>query len=90
MLRVTQVEPLDDSHLRLKFSDGVVREIDCGFLMRGTLGEPLRDPHYFREVRVDDESRTIVWPNGLDPSPELLHDYQPADATGDSPEPAVA
>ena len=24
---------------------------------------------YFRQVRVDDEARTIVWPNGLDPDP---------------------
>jgi hypothetical protein len=90
MLRVRHVEPLDDSRLRLEFSDGVIREIDCSFLMRGTLGEPLRDPDYFRQVRVDDESRTIMWPNGLDPSPELLHDYEPADAAGGSPERAAA
>lgn len=82
MLRVTAVEPLDDVRLRLEFSDGAVREIDCSFLMRGTLGEPLRNPDYFRQVRVDEESRTVVWPNGLDPSPELLHDYEPADAAG--------
>ncbi len=81
MLRVTHVELLDDSHLRVHFNDGVIREIDCRFLMHGTLGEPLRDPNYFRQVRVDEESRTIIWPNGLDPSPELLHDHQPADPT---------
>ena len=80
MLRVTHVEPFDDSHLRVQFNDGVIREIDCRFLMRGTLGEPLRDPDYFRQVRVDEESRTIIWPNGLDPSPELLHDHEPAAA----------
>ena len=75
MLHVTQVEPLGDALLRVQFSDGVVREIDCSFLMHGTLGEPLRDPDYFRQVRVDEDSRTVVWPNGLDPSPELLHDH---------------
>lgn len=82
-LRVTHVEPLDDSRLRLQFSDGVAREVDCSFLMRGTLGEPLRDPGFFRRVRIDEELRTIVWPNGLDPSPELLHDYVPVDVAGD-------
>ncbi|MGH2856500.1 MAG: hypothetical protein ACRDMJ_03340, partial [Solirubrobacteraceae bacterium] len=51
-----------------------VRDIDCAFLLRGTLGEPLKDLAYFRQVRVDEESRTIAWPNGLDPAPELLHD----------------
>ncbi len=29
---------------------------------------------YFRQVRVDEQSRTIVWPNGLDPDPDMLHD----------------
>jgi hypothetical protein len=73
MLRVTDVESLDGYRLRVSFSDGVVRNIDCSFLLRGSLGEQLRDLEYFRQVRVDQEARTIVWPNGLDPAPELLH-----------------
>ncbi|HUN78197.1 MAG TPA: DUF2442 domain-containing protein [Solirubrobacteraceae bacterium] len=73
MLRVISVEPLGEYRLRIAFSDGVSRDVDCAFLLRGTLGEPLRDPDYFRQVRVDDDARTIVWPNGLDPAPELLH-----------------
>ncbi len=79
MLRVIEAEPLEDHQLRVKFNDGLVRDIDCSFLLRGKLGEPLRDPDYFRQVRVDEEARTVVWPNGLDPAPELLHgDYEPA------------
>jgi len=74
MLRVTDVEPLDGYRLRVSFNDGVVRDVDCSFLLRGSLGEPLREREYFRQVRVDPESRTVVWPNGLDPAPELLHD----------------
>jgi hypothetical protein len=31
-----------------------------------------------------------MWPNGLAPSPDLLHDYEPADAAGGSPEPRVS
>jgi len=73
MLRVTKATPLDGYHLRLEFSDGVTREVDCSFLLRGTLGAALRDPEYFRQVRVDKDLRTVGWPNGLDPSPELLH-----------------
>ena len=73
MIRVTAVTPLNPPVLRIAFSDGLIREIDCGFLLHGTLGEPLKDPEYFRQVRVDEELRTIVWPNGLDPAPELLH-----------------
>jgi len=83
MLRVTSVEPLDGYRLRVAFNDGVERDVDCAFLLRGTLGEPLRDPEYFRQVRVDEEARTVVWPNGLDPAPELLHgDYDPAISDG--------
>lgn len=83
MLKVTDVEPLEGHRLRVSFNDGVVREIDCAFLLHGTLGTPLKDLDYFRKVRVDDEARTIVWPNGLDPAPELLHDLPDDLATGD-------
>ena len=81
VLRVTEVEPLDTHRLRVSFNDGVVREVDCSFLLRGALGEPLRDPEFFKQVRVDEEGGTVVWPNGLDPAPELLHgDYEPPSA----------
>ncbi len=82
VLRVTEVQPLDGYRLRIAFNDGVVREVDFADELehaQGTLAEPLRDPAYFRQVRVDEGSRTITWPNGLDPDPEVLHgDHQPA------------
>jgi len=37
------------------------------------MGEPLRDLAVFRQVRVDPELRTIVWPNGFDLDPDVLH-----------------
>jgi Protein of unknown function (DUF2442) len=74
MLRVIKAEPLDGYHLRVTFNDGVVRDVDCAFLLRGTLGGPLRDPHY---VRIDEEARTAVWPNGLDPAPDVLYGEPP-------------
>ena len=82
VLRIIDVQPLENYRLRISFNDGVVRNVDFTSLLHdadGTLAEPLRDPAYFRQVRVDEESRTIVWPNGLDPDPEVLHgDYAPA------------
>lgn len=69
MLRVTGVQPLNGHRLRVSFNDGVVREVDCSFLLSGTLGEALRDASYFVQARVDEEARTVVWPNGLDPPP---------------------
>jgi hypothetical protein len=35
--------------------------------------EPLRDPQYFRQLRVDPELRTIAWPNEADIAPETLY-----------------
>ena len=91
MLRVTHVTPLDGHQLRVEFNDGQIRDIDCTFLLHGTLGDPLRNLEHFRQVRVDEESRTIVWPNGLDPAPELLHgDYEPMNASTSNPRRATA
>ncbi len=61
------VQPSGGYRLRVAFNDGVERDVDCTFLLHGTLGKPLRDPEYFQRVRVDDEARTVVWPNGLIP-----------------------
>jgi hypothetical protein len=91
MLRVIAVTPLEPYHLRVEFNDGVVRDVDCAFLLHGTLGEPLRDPDYFRHVRVDEVLRTVVWPNGLDPAPELLHgDHEPTATSTKDPGRAAA
>lgn len=35
--------------------------------------EPLRDPAYFAQVTVDPELGTVVWPNGADLDPMVLH-----------------
>ena len=36
--------------------------------------EPLRDPAYFRLVRLDETLGTVVWPNGADVAPETLYE----------------
>ncbi len=72
-IRVKSVEVLDDYRLRLSFDDGVVTEVDFADDLWGPMAEPLRDRGYFAKVRVDDESRTVVWPNGYDPDPDVLH-----------------
>ena len=70
--------------MRLLFSDGVVRDIQ--YIRgegRGSMLEPLEDPAYFALVSVDRDARTVVWPNGLDLAPEVLHgDYEPNNELG--------
>ena len=79
MVAVTNVEPLDGYRLRLWFDDGTERAVDLTDDLWGPMAEPLRDPEVFRRVRVDPELRTIVWPNGFDMDPDVLHgDHEPA------------
>ena len=60
--------------LRLRFDDGVEGEVDIGKTVTfDGVFEPLRDPGYFSQVRVDPELGTIVWPNGADLDPLVLH-----------------
>ncbi len=72
--RISSVEPPDGFALRIGFEDGTVRELDLESELWGPVFEPLRqDPQLFREVRVDEELGTIVWPNGADLDPDVLH-----------------
>jgi hypothetical protein len=57
-----------------EFDDGAEGEID----IKNTVSfigvfEHLRDPAFFAGVRVDSEACTIVWPNGADLDPLVLH-----------------
>jgi uncharacterized protein DUF2442 len=71
-IRVATVEPLERYVLRLSFSDGSSSDIDLERELWGPVFEPLRDPDLFRQVTVDDELGTIVWPNGADMDPDVL------------------
>ena len=77
---VEKVEVPRAHMMRLTFDEGLVREPE--FLPgsnQATVFAPLDDPVYFAQVRVDSESRTVTWPNGLDLDPAVLHgDFEPA------------
>ncbi len=79
--RIRSVEALDDFVVRLSFTDGTTREIDLEEELWGPVFEPLRaDRELFRQVRVDEELGTIVWPNGADMDPDVLHgDFESAE-----------
>lgn len=73
LVSVTSVEVVGEYVLRLSFSDGVTREVDLEGDLWGPVFEPLRDPAFFAQVSVDQELGTIVWPNGADMDPVVLH-----------------
>lgn len=74
MVRIKSVEPLHGFVVRLTFTDGSERILDFDPLMHGPIFTAIRsDPQMFRAVTVDDELGTIVWPNGADMDPDVLH-----------------
>jgi len=74
LIDVTAVEVVSDHRLRLSFADGSTGEVDFSNRRWRGIFEPLRDPAYFRQVVVDPELGTIVWPNGADVAPETLYE----------------
>ena len=60
--------------LRVHFDDHVVKEVDLGPHLEGSVFQPLRDLQYFSGFRVDHDIDTVVWPNGADFAPEFLYE----------------
>lgn len=73
---ITEAEHIGGHRLRLTFADGFVGDVDLADRFSAPLGpmlEPLRDVAYFALVEVDAELGTVVWPNGADLAPDVLH-----------------
>ncbi|HNT76455.1 MAG TPA: DUF2442 domain-containing protein [Anaerolineae bacterium] len=73
--RVKQVRYLGDYCLELSFTDGVVGELDfkARVVGRGGVFAPLEEIDFFKQVQVDPEAGTLVWPNGVDLCPDVLY-----------------
>jgi len=71
---VVGVAVIGERVLRLLFSDGTVGDVDFSNERWTGVLEPLNDPAYFAEVRVDAEAGTVAWPDGLDLAPEPLYE----------------
>jgi hypothetical protein len=61
--------------LRIAFDDGMVREINFEPVLEGPVYGMLRDEELFKQVRIDTEVHTLVWPNGADFDPETLYNW---------------
>jgi hypothetical protein len=73
--RVTAVELLGSYRLLVTFDDGTISEIDLEPILAGEIYGPLRDSSLFAAVEIDPEVHTLVWPNGADFDPAILHDW---------------
>lgn len=71
MVKVTAVKPLENYRLELSFNNGQTRVFDVRpYLDKGIFTE-LRDPSYFRAVRVAFGS--VAWPHEQDFGPDSLY-----------------
>src|SRR5437879_840881 len=73
--RVEAFTILSDYTLQLRFEDDTEQVIDFRPLLAGALYAPLRDLSVFNQVLIDAESHTLLWPNGADFDPTILHDW---------------
>jgi len=68
--RIIGARVLEQHVLELGFGDGYIGRLDLSPALWGTIFEPLKDPAYFNQLQVEDD--TIRWPNNADFCPDVL------------------
>lgn len=79
--RVIAVKHVEGYRLEVTFADGLRAELDFRdrIVGRGGVFAPLEDVAFFKQVQVDKEAGTLVWPNDVDLDPDVLY----SEATGE-------
>jgi hypothetical protein len=69
------VTHLQNHRLALTFTNGESGEIDLQdrIVGRGSVFRPLEEIAIFKQVKIDPESGTLIWPNGVDLDPDVLY-----------------
>src|SRR5712691_11653778 len=73
--RVTGFEKVAPFTLRVRCGDGSSQQIDFRPVPAGEMYGPLADPLVFDSVALDEEAHTLLWANGADFDPAILHDW---------------
>lgn len=73
--KVESFEIIGPHRLRVIFDDRTSQEIDFAPVLFGRMYGPLRDLALFERVSIDPDVHTLVWPNGADFNPAMLHDW---------------
>ncbi|TAK63895.1 MAG: DUF2442 domain-containing protein [Bacteroidetes bacterium] len=73
--KVISVKIIAPYTLKLQFDDQSIRVINFEPVLHGEMYGPLRDITLFNQVKIDPEIKTIVWQNGADFDPAILHDW---------------
>lgn len=75
LYEVVGFEFVQSYRLKVHFNDQSEQEIDFEPVLYGEVYGPLRSMDLFKQVRLDAEIRTLVWPNGADFDPYVLHEW---------------
>ena len=73
-LKVLSVKPTDQDTLITEWSDGSVRVFNPLPRLKGDFMGRLKDPRYFKKVRITEFGDTVEWPEGQDIAPESLYE----------------
>ncbi len=78
--RIAAVRHIEGYRLELTFTTGEQAELDFTkrIVGRGGVFTPLQNIDFFKQVKVDSEVGTLVWPNEVDFCPDVLY----SEATG--------
>ncbi len=72
MIKLTKVVALPAYQLEVEYSDGIRGFVSLAERLFGPMFEPLRDPHFFAQVYLD-EFGVVAWPNGADLAPDAIY-----------------
>lgn len=74
LIHLKEARHVEGGQFELTFSDGRRGRIDLTEIHeQGPVFEQLRDPDFLARGSLDEESRTLTWPNGADVAPEYLY-----------------
>ncbi len=75
LVDVISAKPLPNRNLDLTFEDGTHGIVEMDRVIKSYTGvfAPLLQDDYFRQVIVNAELGTVVWPNGADLCPDILY-----------------
>ena len=78
--RISAVRHIEGYRLELTFTNGEKAELDFTkrIVGRGGVFAPMEEIQFFKQVVVDPEIGTLVWPNEVDFCPDVLY----SEATG--------
>jgi hypothetical protein len=72
--RIVRARVCGPHSLLLEFDDGLEKRVNLRSHLWGPMFAHLVDPAEFAQVTLDTDSGTVVWPNGADLCPEMLHE----------------